>query len=401
MRILDIGPWIAYPPQRGRAVRAYNLLRRLAVRHDVRQWGRGQVQLRRRPGARLLEEVPVTPMFRVYRSRYPLARTARDWLLARQPDRGAVRSVARGLACPPRLRELLDWASVILAEDPVELALCRREQPDGRFAFVAHDVGATDGVSVSGHDLVGDAVSAAELVVALSASDRQELLARYSLDPAAVVEVPNGADVERYRPVDDPQRAALRAELGLPAGRIAVFAGSASPANRVALGWLRRLAAASDRHVFVAAGSVGAPERSGRLVVTGEVPDVAPYLQAADVALCPIEHGSGTRIKLFESLACGLPTVAFAESVRGIDIDPGVHAVVCEKSERALLDALDGLARDSGRAAELGRNGRAFVVARHSWDDLAERLDGALRARFDPEFGHNARHTYAPTAVRS
>jgi glycosyltransferase involved in cell wall biosynthesis len=398
MRILDIGPWITYPPERGRAVRAYNLLRRLADRHDVRQWGRGKPQLRR--DARLLEEVPVTPMFRVYRCRYPLAERARERLFARGPG-GLSGAAARRLACPPRLRELLAWAHVVVAEDPAELALARLERPGARFVFVAHDVGSTDAVSSSGHDLVGEAVAVAELVVAVSAADRMQLIERYGLDPETVVEVPNGADVEQCHPVDKARRAALRAELGLPPGPLAVFAGTASPANRAALAWLRRLAAASGRYVFAVVGSVGAPERDGRLIVTGPVADMRPYLQAADAAILPIEHGSGTRIKLFEALACALPAVVFPEALRGTEVEPGVHALVCEKSEKALLGALESLARDPARAAQLGAAGRSFVVARHSWNDLAARLDDALRSRFDPEYGRSARHTYASAPAGS
>jgi glycosyltransferase involved in cell wall biosynthesis len=397
MRILDIGPWIAYPPERGRAVRAYNLLRRLAVRHDVRQWGRGDARLRLdRP---LLEEVPVTPMFRVYRNRYPLAARAQQWLLTRQVPHGLLETAARRLVCPPRLLELLDWAGVILAEDPSELALCRRERPDGRFAYVAHDVGGPGAVSATGHDLLAEAVSSVELVIALSSTERQELIDRYSLDAESVVEVPNGADVAVCRPVDEARRAELRAQLGLPHGPLAVFVGSATPANRAALGWIRRLASMSGHVTFVVVGSVAASERGDGLIVTGPVTDVVPYLQAADAALCPVEHATGTLIKLFEGLACGLATVAFAETIRGTALQAGTHVVVSEKTERALLAALEELAADREAASEIGAAGRAFVAERHTWDELATRLDVALRSRFDPEYGRDARHTFATASA--
>lgn len=396
MRILDIGPWITYPPERGRAVRAYNLLLRLAGRHDVRQWGRGRPVLQRE--ARLLEEIPVTPMFRVYRSRYPLAGQALERLLVRGRD-GIAGAAARRLACPPRLRELLAWAHVVVAEDPLELALARLERPRARLVFVAHDVGSTEGVSHSGHDLVGEAVRAAELVVAVSPADRAELIERYGLEAESIVDVPNGADVARYHPVGPAERVALRRQLGLPDAPLAVFVGSSSPANRAALAWLRRLARGSGRYVLVVVGGVGEAERSGRLIVTGPVPDTRPYVQAADVAVLPVEHGSGTRVKLFEALACGLPTVVFPETIRGTDVQPGVHVLACEKSERALLEGLDQLAREPARAAQLGAAARSFVVARHSWDDLAGRLDDALRSRFDPEYGRNVRRTYAPASA--
>lgn len=397
MRILDIGPWIAYPPRRGRAVRAYQLLRRLAARHDVRHWGWGDGRLR---DARPLEEVPVAPMFRVYRCRYPLGGAAKQWLLAREPAAGIRETVARRLACPPRLRQLLAWAGVILAEDPYDLMLCRRERPDARYAYVAHDLGGTDAISGTGHDLLGEAVRSVELVIALSAADREGLIARYALDPASVVEIPNGTDPASCSPIDRARRSDLRDELGLPGGEVVVFVGSATVANRAALGWVRRLAAASDRYTFVVAGGVAPAEHDGRLIVTGPVADVVPYLQAADLAVCPVEHG-GSRITLLDGLACALPTVAFAETLRGTELEHGRQLVVCDKTERAVLRALDDLADDRERAQALAAAGRSFVVEHHSWDDLAERLDVALRSRFDPEYGRSARHTFASRSAAS
>src|SRR5262245_34399107 len=59
LRILDVGPFIAYPPRRGRAARAYGLLLALSAKNDVRHFGREPRPLTSRE--RPLEEVPVTP----------------------------------------------------------------------------------------------------------------------------------------------------------------------------------------------------------------------------------------------------------------------------------------------------------------------------------------------------
>lgn len=375
MRILDVGPWIAYPPERGRAVRTYNLLLELSARHDVRQFGRASAI----PGRqRLFEEVPVTPMFRVVRCRYPFGYPVGDWLVGRERSGGVREAAARRIVYPKRFRELLRWANVIVAEDPVELELCRQEWPEGRYAFVAHDVGVPEAVSRSGHDRLAQAVATAELTIAVSPSDREELIARYGLTPDRVAVVPNGADPERLRPLDAAAKQALRAELGLPPGPVVLFAGSSSPPNLVGLAWIRRLARATDRFTFVVVGSVAKSERSGRLYVTGPVRDVSSYFQAADLALCPIEHGSGTRMKLWAALAAGLPTVAFAESLRGTGLEAGRHVVVTEKSEPALLAALERLAHDPDLAGRLTAEGRAFVVEHRSWRRSAELMAGAL-----------------------
>lgn len=381
MRVLDVGPWIVYPPAHGQAARAFTLLSHLSARHDVRHFGRGEPDLRR--PRNLLEEVPVTPMFRVYRYRPPLSDIAAEWLLAHEGPAGLRTSVARRVVCPPRLRELLDWANVIVAEDALELALCRREHPAGRYVFVAHGVGLPSSVSPTGHDRVADAVAAAELTITTSEADRVELLARYGLDPSRALAVPTPVDTELLAPTDADARRALRAELGLPDRPTAVFVGAATPANRLGLSWIRRLAEHDDRFTFVVAGSVGVPERRRNLVVTGPVHSVVPYLRAADAAVCPIEQAVGTRVKLLESLAAGLPSVVFAEALHGTELEDGVHVAVAEKSEEALLSALTRVTGEGGDGARLGEAGRAFVAERHDVRRSAGLLEEALLGLLD------------------
>jgi glycosyltransferase involved in cell wall biosynthesis len=102
-----------------------------------------------------------------------------------------------------------------------------------------------------------------------------------------------------------------------------------------------------------------------------------PYFQAADVALCPIEHGGGTKIKVWDALAAGLPTVVFPETMQG-EVRHGEQVWVAEKTEDALVAAVSRMLDDGETAGRLGATGRAFVVAHHDWKDLADGLEAAL-----------------------
>jgi glycosyltransferase involved in cell wall biosynthesis len=396
VRILDVGPWIAYPPRRGRAARAHNLLLELAAQHDVRHFGRGLRPLVSR--GPLLEEVPVTPMFRVVRCRYPLGGRAAEWLSGREPSGDLAETVARRAAAPRRFRELLEWADVVVAEDPVELALCRRERPTSRLVFVAHDVGDPAAVSPSGHDRAAEAVAAAMLTIALSPADRDVLLERYALDPERVAVVPNGVDPGRHLPAEPAVKDELRRELGLPSGRLVVFAGGKSPAGLAGVAWVRRLAAAVPGSTFLVAGAAARPERSERFVATGPVGDVAPYLRAADVALCPLERRGGTPLGLLEPLACELPVVAFAEALRGTELRDGEHVLVAEKGERAVVAALERLGEDVELARRLAAAGRAHVLGCHTWSRSASLLAEALARLLEPRGGGAASNGPAATA---
>jgi glycosyltransferase involved in cell wall biosynthesis len=383
LRILDVGPFIAYPPRRGRAARAYGLLLALSAKNDVRHFGRESRPLTSRE--RPLEEVPVTPMFRVFRCRYPLGGRAVDWLV-RHELRGDVKELAaRRLGCPKRFGELLEWADVVVAEDPVELALCRRERPDARFVFASHDAGDPVTVSASGHDPAAQALEVVSLVVVKSSAGRQELANRYSLDTTRVAVVPNGVDPDLFRPATAGDRESLRRELGLPTGTLAVVAAGDSPSGRAALAWVRRLAAAAEGLTFLVVGAAARQERSRNLVATGPVRDIYPYLRASDVALCLLERRRGGPLGLLEPLACGLPTLTFAEPLAGTALRDGQHVIVVEKGQRAVLAALAALVADPGLGTRLGESGRAHVVEHHTWEQsaasLLEELKGLVHAQ--------------------
>jgi glycosyltransferase involved in cell wall biosynthesis len=164
----------------------------------------------------------------------------------------------------------------------------------------------------------------------------------------------------------------------LPDGPVVVFAGSTAPPNRTALAWVQRLAARETSFTCVVVGPVAEPGRNGRLVCTGRVPDLAPYLSAADLAIVPIPHLAGTKIKLFESLAAGLPTVAFAEALHGTAFRDGEHLLVADKSVESLEACLEKLASDRELAGRLGSAGRTLVHARYDWRSSASKLEKAL-----------------------
>jgi glycosyltransferase involved in cell wall biosynthesis len=118
----------------------------------------------------------------------------------------------------------------------------------------------------------------------------------------------------------------------------------------------------------------------------GEVPDIASYLQAADIALCPLVSGSGTSLKVIEYLAAGLPLVSTDVGVRGLGIRAGIEAEICGTEEMASRVA--SLVADPARMSAYGVAARAAVAERFSWDTLGRTATAAL----DDLVGSRANH---------
>ena len=114
---------------------------------------------------------------------------------------------------------------------------------------------------------------------------------------------------------------------------------------------------------------------TGMVTFTGRIPyDQAPlYLSAGDLAVSPKISLSEANGKLFNYIACGLPTVAFDTPVnREILGEAALYAKVGDAVE--LAGAIGRLAGDRELREELGRMGRERAVQEHSWQARGREL---------------------------
>ena len=114
---------------------------------------------------------------------------------------------------------------------------------------------------------------------------------------------------------------------------------------------------------------------SGRVVITGTVPDVRPFLRQAAVAVAPLVYGVGCQNKVLEAMGCETPVVATARSIGALSAVPGRDVVIADEP-LPFAEAVLGLLECPARRREVGRAGRAYVETHHRWDRVAARLEG-------------------------
>ena len=115
------------------------------------------------------------------------------------------------------------------------------------------------------------------------------------------------------------------------------------------------------------------------VTVHPDVPAVAPYLQAARVAVVPVRIGTGSRVKALEAMAAGRPVAGTAIGLEGIDVDPGRDALVGDTPE-TMADAVVRLLADTDLARRVAEAGRQLVVSRYRWADIADAFGSRLLA---------------------
>jgi glycosyltransferase involved in cell wall biosynthesis len=99
--------------------------------------------------------------------------------------------------------------------------------------------------------------------------------------------------------------------------------------------------------------------------IVGAVDAMAPYLNEAMVSVAPIPRGSGTRVKVLEALAAGVPVVATTVGAYGLDANAGVDLHITD-DPRQFADAILSLLNDEDRRSAMGRAGRALYDRSYS-----------------------------------
>jgi glycosyltransferase involved in cell wall biosynthesis len=114
------------------------------------------------------------------------------------------------------------------------------------------------------------------------------------------------------------------------------------------------------------------------VTVTGAVPDMRPQLAAADSMAVPLFQGGGTRFKVLEAFASGLPVVGTAKAVEGLAVQPEEHFLQAE-TPRGFADALERLWTQPEERARIVHAGHRLVRDRYSWEAAAREMQAGLR----------------------
>lgn len=397
MKILAVTTKSPYPLNEGRALRTYNLLRQLALHHEVHLVSfvqtREDVEGLRSMRA-FCTSVEAEPLY-LDHPRLRLAADACLELLGSVPlqvikyrTAGMRRRLARLIGRHTfdavhldmlHLAEYLPMfphATRVLTEHNVESALlARRADTETRRLQRAYLLYQTRKLA----RYEARACAAADAVVAVSDPDAALLRA---MDPSIrVTTVPNGVDTDYFRAVPD---------VAPEPGRIVFVGGFNWFPNLDAIRWfvdttLPRIAAALPQARLTVVGrqpdtaTTRLIAANPRIELTGEVDDIRPIVSRASVFVVPLRIGGGTRLKILDALSMGRAVVSTTVGCEGLAVEPGRSILIADDPESLARETARVLA-DPVLRGRLGAEGRALVKRRYDWRVIARDLDRVYRS---------------------
>ena len=191
--------------------------------------------------------------------------------------------------------------------------------------------------------------------------------------------VPNGVDLERYAFRAEPSRF-----------RKVFFVGDLSwEPNAQAMRWWRAevwpLVRRNHPDAVAEVLGRGAPKDLRRLadesfLLLGEGRDSRPHWRDAAVAVVPLISGGGTRLKILEAAAVGVPVVSTTVGAEGLKFEPGREILIAD-TPAAFASAVSELLADPARQERIARAARLRVESLYDWNAIGRRFAEELIRR--------------------
>ncbi|MFN7981777.1 MAG: glycosyltransferase [Vicinamibacterales bacterium] len=204
-------------------------------------------------------------------------------------------------------------------------------------------------------------------------SSREVPIVRAAGISVPVLVAPNGVDVEYFSPSQQDVEPDTLVMTGLMRYRPNIDAA----AFFVSEVFPQILAARPNARIFIVGGDP--PEEvtklaSDRVIVTGGVPDVRPYVHRAAVVVVPLRMGGGTRLKVLEGLSMKKAMVSTSIGCEGIDVEDQKHLLIRDDADsfaKGVLQLLDNPATGAALASE----GYQLVGRQYRWEMVVEKLE--------------------------
>jgi sugar transferase (PEP-CTERM/EpsH1 system associated) len=390
MKILFLVHRIPYPPNKGDKLRAFNIIKHLAQRHEidlacvVDDQRESSYAADLKPYCRRIWPVYISPFssklnyLRYLLSPYPLtlahfysARFKRQIAHCLAEDKYdliyvyslAMSQYVRDIDHIPKLLDLVD-------------ADCQKWLSYAQYAsFPLSLVYRLEGGRTREYE---KAVCPQFTACAVVSEAERQILRRF-LPSDNLYTIANGIDQQPYQPYLEGEKPAAQELIFIGGMFYFAYIDGILHFYNHAFNLIRK---AFPKIKFYIIGADPAPKirrlnRDPNICVTGYVDDVRPYLKRASVYVAPLRMAPGIQNKILEAMAMDIPIVSTSAAIAGIDAQAGRDILVADEPE-AFAESVIRLLNQPQLRRELARNAKKLINQKYDWQKNLRVLDRIL-----------------------
>jgi len=103
------------------------------------------------------------------------------------------------------------------------------------------------------------------------------------------------------------------------------------------------------------------------------VSEISDEYKKADILLAPIRIGGGTKFKILEAMASGVPIITTTQGAAGLDVFHGKELMIADSSEE-IIEAVSLLLTQKGERENIVKTARRCIEEHYSWERIAKIL---------------------------
>ncbi|NCO12377.1 MAG: glycosyltransferase [Candidatus Pacebacteria bacterium] len=115
-------------------------------------------------------------------------------------------------------------------------------------------------------------------------------------------------------------------------------------------------------------------KRDPSIKVIGRIPDIRDAFSGVDVLMAPVFSGKGTRYKVLEAMASETPIVSTSTAVEGLNVKNGVHVMI-DNTEQGMATLAIELLNNPEKRKNMAQYGKKFVKNNYDWSLISNKLD--------------------------
>lgn len=198
----------------------------------------------------------------------------------------------------------------------------------------------------------------------VSEQERQMIIEVYPHHKNKIITLPNCIQFEDYQDVDIN-----------PVVNQLVYSGSFRfYANYEAMQWFvdqvfpMILEKIPETQLLITGDHAGLSLSSNKnITFTGYVDDIKSVIASSSISLAPLLSGGGTRLKILEAMALGIPVVATSKGAEGLGAVSGIHILIAD-SPQDFANRVIQLLKDPKLYEQISINGQRFVKEKYDWN---------------------------------